>query len=386
MRAFSLLVKPASADCNLVCAYCFYLDKKKLSPEDQRPRMSDATLQRMLERYFATRQQVYSLTWQGGEPALMGEEFFQRVTDLQKKTARKGSRIVNCIQTNATLITPEMAAHMGKYRFLAGCSMDGPAALHDAFRKTPRGGPTHDKVVEGVGMFRKHGVPVNAVCLVSSANAHRPEAVYDHLTSQGFRHIQFIPCLRQDSWNNGPDPGLGSGPGPGPGLGLTGPEWGEFLLRIFEQWFAGDMGTVSVRNFESILARLVMGKAAECRMADRCDQYLVVEYNGDVYPCDFFVQPGHKLGNVHDDSFDEVLDSTGYLQFSDQKSAWAPKCARCPYLQLCKGDCPAFRLTKNNHASVLCEGWKYFYDKTVPRFMSIARDISGRPAPAGSLF
>lgn len=381
MPAFSLLVKPASADCNLKCAYCFYLDKKGLSPEDPKPRMSDATLQRMLERYFATRQQVYSLTWQGGEPALMGGEFFKRVTDLQKKTARKGSRIVNCIQTNATLITPELAGHMGRYRFLAGCSMDGPAAVHDAFRKTPRGRPTHEKVVQGVGMFRKHGVPVNAVCLVSSANARHPEAVYDHLTSQGFRHIQFIPCLRQDSWTDGPEPGLGSGPDPG----LTGAEWGEFLLRIFEKWFAGDMGTVSIRNFESILAQLVMGRAAECRMADRCDQYLVVEYNGDVYPCDFFVQPEHKLGNVHDDSFEEVLDSAGYLKFSDQKSAWAPECTRCPYLQLCKGDCPAFRLPKTNHASVLCEGWKHFYDKTVPRFLSIARGISGRPVPTGSL-
>lgn len=365
MNDFSLLVKPASADCNLKCNYCFYLDKKKLYPQEQKHRMSEDTLERLLQSYFAADQELYSLTWQGGEPCLMGADFFKRVTELQKNIAPKGSRIVNCIQTNATKITPEIAEHMARYRFLAGCSIDGPAAVHDLFRKTAAGKPTHAKVVRGIKTFTKHGVPVNAVCLISSANVDHPGKVYDHLKSLGFGHIQFIPCLQQETMRNEPDPGI------------TGIEWGKFLLRIFDQWFAKDVSRISIRNFESILAKLVMGQATECRMADQCGQYLVVEYNGDVYPCDFYVQPGYRLGNILEDSFAQIFDSSKYLEFSSLKSDQNSECAQCTHLQLCQGDCPGFRSKHNNQKSVLCEGWKYFYDNTTPRFMHIARVISG---------
>lgn len=364
MDDFSLLVKPASADCNLKCTYCFYLDKKKLYPQDKKHRMSEDTLKRTLRNYFSTAQKSYSLTWQGGEPALMGTEFFQLVTDLQKKVARKGSRIINCIQTNATMVTPEMADHMARYRFLAGCSIDGSSAMHDVFRKTSLGRPTHKDVVRGIKIFTEHGVPVNAVCLVSSANVNHPQEVYDYLVSLGFMHIQFIPCLQQGYGEKKLDPGISAR------------QWGEFLVYIFEKWFAKDMDRVSIRNFESFLAQLAMGKATECRMADRCDQYLVVEYNGDVYPCDFFVEPGYRLGNVHENSFEEIIDSSRYKEFSRQKSDWNPECSHCSYLQLCKGDCPGFR-TKNDKKSVLCEGWKFFFHKTFSRFVNIARTLSG---------
>ncbi len=327
--------------------------------------MSENTLERLLQSYFAWDQEVYSLTWQGGEPCLMGADFFRRVTELQKQIAPKGSRIVNCIQTNATRVTPEMAAHMARYRFLAGCSIDGPAAVHDSFRKTLAGKATHAKVVQGIRTFIEHGVAVNAVCLVSSANVDHPGKVYAHLKNLGFRHIQFIPCLQQETRSNGPDPGI------------TGKEWGQFLIRVFDQWFADDVFKVSIRNFESILAKLIMGQAAECRMADLCGQYLVVEYNGDVYPCDFFVQPGYRLGNIYKDSFAQIFHSAKSLEFSSLKSDRNPECSQCPYLELCQGDCPGFRLKQNNQKSVLCGGWKYFYDKSLPRFMHITRNISG---------
>lgn len=365
MREFSLLVKPASADCNLRCTYCFYLDRKNLYSEEQKHRMSETTLEHLLQNYFAADQGIYSLTWQGGEPCLMGADFFRQVTELQKQIARKGSRIVNCIQTNATLVTPKMAAHMARYRFLAGCSIDGPAGVHDTYRKTSAGRPTHARVVQGIRTFTEHGVPVNAVCLVSSANVDHPRKVYAHLKNLGFRHIQFIPCLQQETGGNTPDPGI------------TGIEWGDFLLRVFDQWFTDDVCKVSIRNFESILAKLVMDRATECRMADRCGQYLVIEYNGDVYPCDFFVQPGYRLGNIHKHSFSEIFTSSKYLEFSSQKSGWNPECGQCPYLELCQGDCPGFRSKHNLQKSVLCEGWIYFYDKSLPRFKRIARVISG---------
>lgn len=363
---FSLLIKPASADCNLHCRYCFYLGKHALYPETGKHRMNEATLQRLLKSYLSTPQQVYSVTWQGGEPALMGLEFYKMAVELQKRYASRGSRMMNCLQTNATLINAEVAAFMGRYRFLTGCSLDGPAAVHDVYRRSPSGRPTHARVINGIRMLSGYGVPVNAVCLVSTANVDRPLEIYEYFKSIGFDYIQFIPCVEHDIEGN-PHP-----------WSLTGPEWGYFLSKVFDRWYARDVGKISVRNFESVLARLVTGSAAECHMQGRCDRYLVVEYNGDVYPCDFFVRPENKLGNIHENSFAEIRASQKYKGFAGRKSALSGACAECAYLRLCMGDCLKFR-RKTAHGgdiSVLCAGWKQFFGATMERFEKMAATIS----------
>jgi uncharacterized protein len=290
-------MKPAGADCNLRCDYCFYLRKGDLYPGTARHRMSEKTLRVVLQRYFETSQPIYSMVWQGGEPTLMGEKFFRRVVNLQKEIAPAGARIANAIQTNATSVREDLAAHLGRYRFLAGCSIDGPADLHDAHRLTKTGRGSHKKAVSGMNTLRRHGVPVNGVVLVSAANVGSAQRVYRHLLEQGLRHLQFIPCVEFDARGR-PLP-----------YTITGEQWGSFLLSVFEQWYRAHLGSVSIRNFESVMARMAGVAETECRFCSRCDQYLVVEHNGDVYPCDFFVDRAHLLGNVSDHSFEQMRAS-----------------------------------------------------------------------------
>lgn len=369
MQPFSLLVKPAGADCNLRCSYCFYLQKGALYPQKRPHRMTDATLQAMLENYMATRQPVYSFVWQGGEPTLMGAPFFRRVVELQKRCAPKGAQIANSLQTNATCIDAKLAACMGHYRFLAGCSIDGPPSVHDASRRTKDGRPSHARVVRGIETLQRHGVPVNAVTLVSAANVQRPLEVYRHLMALGMQHVQFIPCVEFDAKGNLQP------------YAITGEQWGRFLLDVFEEWYSrADWGTC-VRNFESLLARLTYGVATECRLHSRCDQYLVVEHNGDVYPCDFFVSQEHLLGNVHTTGFQEIRQSFAYKKFAAAKEVLPPLCHDCEYLSLCMGDCPRYQTVHVNGqqggaANWLCEGWRLFFDATLSRFKGMANGIA----------
>lgn len=371
MRPFSLLMKPAGADCNLRCDYCFYLKKGELYPEASKPRMSEETLKAVLERYFETDQFVYSMLWQGGEPTLMGQPFFDRVVALQKAFAPKGARIANAIQTNATLIKEELAAHLGRYRFLAGCSIDGPADLHDAHRRTKTRRGSHKRAAQGVQTLQRNGVPVNGVVLVSASNVDSPQRVYRHLLEQGLRHLQFIPCVEFDHEGK-PLP-----------FTITGEQWGNFLLAVFEEWYRGHCGHVSIRNFESVLAKMAGLADTECRLCSRCDQYLVVEHNGDVYPCDFYVDPAYLLGNVRENSFRQMRESDAYHAFMHAKGSVSQACSTCAYFNLCMGDCPKFRTGQREAAtSWLCRGWSRFFEQTGERLEALVRS-AGLPVVSG---
>ncbi|TVM19394.1 anaerobic sulfatase maturase [Oceanidesulfovibrio indonesiensis] len=373
MQPFSLLIKPASADCNLRCDYCFYLDKSALYPESGKHRMSEATLRVLLQRYFETPQPAYAMVWQGGEPSLMGAPFYKQVTELQKELAPRGARIANSMQTNATMVGDGLAAHMSKYRFLTGVSIDGPAELHDVSRRTVKGKSTHARVVQGLRTLQKHRVPVSGVTLVSTANVEEPVRVYRHLRELGLSSMQFVPCVEWDAAGE-PLPWT-----------ITGEQWGRFLEGVFEEWFVAQDWNVSVRNFESVLARLVGAQSGECRLCERCDQYLVVEYNGDIYPCDFFVNELYRLGNIHDISLLDAREAQAYAAFAQAKSHIPALCGACPYLSVCMGDCPKFRLAAPagaTHAgrSWLCEGWLYFFRASWDRFHALARNIASRAA------
>ncbi|MFW6054714.1 MAG: anaerobic sulfatase maturase [Thermodesulfobacteriota bacterium] len=368
---FSLLLKPASADCNLSCDYCFYLGKKDLYPESKTRRMSHEVLEQVIRSYLSTSQPVYSMIWQGGEPTLMGDAFFEKVVALQKQFAPRGARISNSLQTNATRISQKLAAHLGRYRFLVGCSLDGPPGMHDRYRKTLRGQGTHSLVMRGVRTLRQHRVPVNALVLVSAANVKHPAAVYRHLKDKGFSHLQFVPCLEFDSKGHPLPYSIGAR------------DWALFLNRVFDEWYASDQARISIRLFESLLARLVFGRAGECVFAERCDRYFVVEHNGDIYPCDFFVDPGYKIGNIMDLTWEEALQSPAYRGFAGLKSQWSLDCDSCDYQSLCLGDCLKYRMHPGQdprHLSRLCPGWKLFYAHSLERLQALALEISkGRP-------
>ena len=373
---FSLLIKPASAACNLGCAYCFYLEKAALYPADARRRMDETTLERLIAWYMSSAEPPYAFGWQGGEPTLMGLDFFRAATRLQQKYGRPGALVSNGLQTNGTLIDDALAAHLAEYRFLVGVSLDGPAELHDRYRLGLDGQGSFRRALRGLRILRRHNVEFNVLVLVSAANVERPREVYRFLKSEGIQFHQYIPCVELDQAGR-PRP-----------YSVSGEQWGRFLLGIFEEWQAGDARSVSVRHFDSIIEYLLTGRYNVCSMAGRCADYLVVEHNGDLYPCDFFVQPELKLGSLADAGLAAVRAGAAVRAFAANKSRWNAACAGCSYLEFCSGDCLKHRpdaLNRPENLSLLCAGWKLFYDQTLDRFKRIALDLArgmGR-RPAG---
>ena len=364
MKPFSLLIKPASANCNLRCKYCFYIDH--LENGKKAPRMSDDVLETMIASYMRTNQDNhYSFGWQGGEPILMGLKFFKRVVELQKKYGPPGATVSNGLQTNGTLITDEMARFLAEYRFLVGVSLDGPAYLHDYYRKTLGQKTTHSIVMRGIERLKQNKVEFNILTLVNNKTVKKADEIYQYLRNNGFFYHQYIPCVEFDG-NNNLQP-----------FSITGDEWGNFLCEIFDLWIKEDVNRISIRLFDSILEYLVYGRYNVCHMGDNCRQYFVVEYNGNVYPCDFFVQEDLLLGNVKTGTWEDFSNSPIYHHFGRQKAERNEKCNKCSFINLCHGDClkHRFRGSSSKILSELCKGWKKFYAHTLPHFKNIANKI-----------
>lgn len=361
MNDFSLLLKPSAADCNLRCAYCFYRGRQ--DQVQTGPRMSDDVLKRTIASYMESHQATsYTFSWQGGEPALMGLPFFEKVVKLEIKHGPRGALVCNGVQTNGTLITDELAAFLADYKFLFGVSVDGPADVHDYYRKTHDGLPTHASALKGIERLQKYGIDFNILALVNDRTVKQPREIYDYFKHRGFFYQQYVPCVEFD------------GAGRLRPYSITGREWGIFLCAIFDQWFDQDVGRISIRLFDSIVEYLVSGRRNACTMGTDCRQYLVVEYDGSVYPCDFFVRNDLRLGNIMSGSWEDFLSSPVYWRFGLDKASWTDECRSCPWLALCHGDCMKFR-PASGKKSLLCEGWKAFYAHALPRLKRLADDI-----------
>jgi len=328
--------------------------------------MSDSVLERVIKTYMETQQPAYSICWQGGEPTLMGVDFFSKAIEFQKKYGSSGARISNSVQTNATLITDKMAALFARYKFLVGCSLDGPEEIHNKYRRTAKGKPTHEDVIKGIETLKNNNVQFNVLTLVSKANIDKASEVYRYLKKMGIVYHQYIPCVEFDEDNKLLP------------FAITGEEWGDFLCDIFDSWYPEDRFSVSVRNFDSILSKKIDNIIDVCVMNDNCCQYFVVEHNGDIYPCDFFVEKPLRLGNIMENSWEEMIHSPAYLDFGAQKKHWNGKCTACDYLELCAGDCLKNRTYGGNpsqNLSWLCPGWKQFFGYTGSRFDNLSREI-----------
>ena len=365
MKPFSLLIKPASADCNLRCEYCFYIDH--LDGLEEVPRMSDEILEAMIASYMKTNQgNTYAFGWQGGEPTIMGLKFFKKVVELQQKYGKPGTVVQNGLQTNCTLITNEMAKFFGEYKFLLGVSLDGPEYLHDHYRKTIGQKPTHALVMRGIENLKRYKVEFNILTLVNNLTVKKAKEIYNYHKDKGFFYHQYIPCVEYDDHNNPYH------------FSITGEDWGTFLCELFDEWIKEDVNTVSVRLFDSIIEYLVFNRYNVCNIQENCCQYFVVEYDGNVYPCDFFVRKDLVLGNVLTGTWDDFLDSPIYHQFGRQKALWNDECNACPYLYLCHGGCQKNRVggpQSSKTLSVLCQGWKKFYTHALSRFEVLAKKV-----------
>jgi uncharacterized protein len=364
MKEFSLLIKPASFDCNLRCEYCFYLRKEAVFG-NCRHRMSDEILEKMVSSFIGLDMRNHLFSWQGGEPTVMGLDFFKKALALMEKYG-KGKNVTNTLQTNGTLLNNEWAGVLHKYNFLVGLSLDGPAKIHDKNRFDAGGKGTHAKVISAMELLKKNKVEFNILTLVNQANVRNPLEVYRYLKNLGIKYHQYIECVEYT-----PEGKLAP-------FAVSGLEWGEFICRIFDEWYEKDRYNISVRLFDTVLTKLVEHRAIACNMGRDCRQYLVVEHNGDIYPCDFFVESRFKLGNIMENSWEEVLESPLYEQFGKRKCASDEQCGNCQWLDLCAACCPKNRpdyLQDAKAVSELCTGWKMFYSHTVDRFKALAEEI-----------
>ncbi|OGV53221.1 MAG: anaerobic sulfatase maturase [Lentisphaerae bacterium GWF2_52_8] len=363
-HCFSLLVKPASYCCNLRCAYCFYLKKSEVFGEGCL-KMDDHVLSVMMQKFMALRMPVSSIGWQGGEPTLMGLDFFRRAVALQKQFASPGQRIANALQTNGTLLDDEWGAFLHENLFLVGISLDGPPDMHNLNRVWADGRGSHEDVLRGMNVLRRNKVEFNVLTLVSSANQDHPLAIYKYLKELGVMYHQYIECVEFD------------GNGTLMPFSVAPEKWGEFLCTIFDEWYKSDVRAVSVRLFDSILVKILDGYPNLCMLGSDCRQYFVVEYNGDIFPCDFHVKMEWRLGNIVKDEFKTLMASPSYREFGARKHKLNQQCATCEYLSLCAGCCPKNRPGHDTvNLSALCKGWKMFYGHTIERFKELAKKIA----------
>ncbi len=345
------------------CRYCFYLSKSSLYRQAA-PRMSISTLQLLTRKFMSLPLASYNFGWQGGEPTLMGLDFFRQAIEFQKQYGHSGLIVANGLQTNGTLLDHGWGEFLRRYNFLVGISLDGPAKLHDLGRFHPDGRGSHAEARRGLAILQRHQVEHNVLTLISASNQDYPLEIYHYLKDLGLNYHQYIECTEFDAQGQLLPFALRPG------------RWGEFLCTIFDEWYKRDTKNISIRLFDSILVRLIDGYANCCSLGLDCRQYFVIEHNGDVYPCDFYVQPELKLGNIEVDKLETMQQSSRFREFGLRKSAWNNLCPQCEYLPLCAGGCPKSRPGQNPaNLSVLCPDWRLFYRHTLGRFQKLAAEI-----------
>lgn len=399
--AFHVMTKPRGAICNLDCKYCYFLSKELLYP-GSRSRMADDLLRTYTQQYIEA-QQVNEVTfaWQGGEPTLMGLDFFERAIEYQNAFARPGMKIENSLQTNGTLLDAEWCAFFKEHRFLIGLSVDGPRELHDAYRVNKGGRGTFDQVMRGWELLKAAGVDVNVLCTVHAANQDHPLRVYrffrDELETQ---FMQFIPIVERTTPQILPVANAGwraEDAGERPLYTQAGSlttnrtvnaaKYGEFLIAIFDEWVRRDVGTVYVQMFDVALGAWLGQPGGLCIFAPTCGTALALEHNGDLYSCDHYVEPGYLLGNIREDHMLKLVASDQQRQFGLDKQATLPRyCRDCEVRFACHGGCPKNRFiwTPDGEAGLnyLCAGYKAFFNHVDRPMKTMANLLRHGRAPA----
>ncbi len=392
LHPFTLLAKPTGAACNLACEYCFYLGKDSLYPGSPL-RMTDQVLKAYIKQLLASSTgQEISISWQGGEPTLMGLDFFRRSVELVKRYRRPGQVVTYTMQTNGTRLDEEWCEFFRRHNFLIGLSMDGPANMHDAYRLNKGGEGTFDQVKQSWELLNKHQVDTNILCTVHAANALHPLEVYRFFRDGlGARFIQFLPiverlALEAAPTHNGKEAEYSRTQLVSP-RSVTPKQFGRFLIEIFDEWVQHDVGSMFIQAFDAALASWCHLPASLCIFQEVCGSSLVLEHNGDLYSCDHFVQSEHRLGNILEQPMAELANSPRQLQFGLNKRDGLPEyCRKCECLFACHGECPRNRFSSTpdgteSGLNYLCEGYHMFFkhvDLPMRRMANLIR--SGRPA------
>ena len=397
--AFHLLAKPSGSTCNIDCTYCFFLSKEWLYP-NEKSRMSDVTLETYIRQLLEShRTPTVTVAWQGGEPTLMKLDFFRRSVELVEKYRRPGQIVQHTFQTNGILLDDEWCAFFKEHNFLVGLSVDGPRELHDTYRvdRTKQG--TFDKVMRGWRYLHLHGVDFNILCTVNAANEKHGRAVYRFFRDEmDAKWVQFIPIVERASEETISIANLGWSEQANrkrllytqsgnlvTNRSVGSEQYGRFLVDIFEEWVRHDVGQVFVQMFDVTL-EAYFGRHLLCIHAPTCGYGPALEFNGDLYSCDHFVEPKYLLGNIHETHMLKLVASAQQRKFGDDKrDSLTAQCQSCPVRQLCHGGCPKDRFAASRDGepgqNYLCPGLELFFTHTMPAMKTMARLFqSGRPA------
>jgi uncharacterized protein len=381
-RAFHLMTKPRGAICNLDCKYCYFLSKERLYPGSNF-RMSETLLEEYTRQYIdALRVPEVTFAWQGGEPTLMGLDFYQQAIGYQQKHRKPGMHIYNTLQTNAVTLDDAWCQFFAEHDFLIGVSLDGPQQLHDAYRVDKGGAPTFNRVMSGIRLLQQHGVAFNILTTVHAANADHPLDIYRFLRDEvGTNFMQFIPIVERNNdtgYQEGSDVTERS---------VGAEQYGKFLISIFDEWVRQDVGRVFVQIFDVALAAWTGNSPGLCIFEETCGTALEMEHNGDVYSCDHYVEPAYKLGNINDVPLSQIVVMDKQRDFGLFKRDSLPDyCRQCDVRFVCNGGCPKDRIINTPDGdpglNYLCAGYKAFFTHIDEPMRFMANELSHRRPPA----
>jgi uncharacterized protein len=379
--AFHVMAKPTGSRCNLRCDYCFFLEKSALYPGSPE-RMTDGVADAFVRQTISAQQVPFvTLAWQGGEPTLMGLDFFRRALEVERDALPAGWQVERTIQTNGILLDDEWAAFLAENNVLVGLSIDGPRELHDAYRHDGAGRSVFDKVEAAARLLQKHGAEFNVLCTINAANATHPLDVYRYFRDElGARYLQFIPIVEVET------PPSGGSTGTATDRSVPSLAYGEFLSAIFDKWVRNDVGEMFVQFFDGVLAAYLRGYSSLCVLRPTCGEGVALEHNGDVYSCDHFVDTPYLLGNIMETPMGELVRGEQQRAFGEAKRDALPQyCRECEFLFACNGECPKNRILLTPHGepglNYLCAGLKHFFAHADRRMRMMAQLLEqGREA------
>lgn len=396
--AYHIMTKPVGSICNLDCQYCYYLEKEQLYPGTENFRMPEPVLEEYIRQYIASQDvPEVSFAWQGGEPTLLGVDFFRKAVAFQQQHAG-GKRITNALQTNGVLLDDEWCEFFTANGFLIGLSVDGPRELHDRYRVDKGRKPTFDRVMAGLAMLKKHRTEFNTLTVVNRANSQQPLEVYRFLKEIGSGFMQFIPLVERKAdtgaktlgldFSEPPLSGKWSPSEPVTSWSVESRQYGEFLVKIFDEWVRQDVGRYFVQMFDVALGSWMGMGASLCVFAETCGNALVLEHNGDLFSCDHYVYPRYKLGNLMNTALGDMVNSPEQRKFGADKLTTLPKyCRECDVKFACNGECPKHRFLRTIDGepglNYLCAGYKKFFHHVDPYLRRMSELLrQGQPAAA----
>ncbi|MBF0197725.1 MAG: anaerobic sulfatase maturase [Planctomycetes bacterium] len=390
---FNLLAKPSGPLCNLDCKYCFYLEKEELFQEGVKHRfyMDESIQEEFVKQYLAGQQGPrVNFGFQGGEPTLIGLDYFRRQVELVNQYKKPDQQISYTLQTNGTRLNEEWGLFLKQHQVLVGLSIDGPAHLHDHYRLSKGGTPTHGKVMKAMRILQEHKVDYNTLTVINRLNSQHPIEVYDFLKSTGTKHFQFIPIVESQDENGdlcGP-PDLKRYESRQMAPWSVSPEaFGRFYCDIYDKWVRSDVGQIYIQMFDLQLGFNMGYESSLCIFAKKCGAAGILEHNGDLYSCDHFVYPEYKLGNIQEKSMEAMFESEFQVDFGDNKFTQLPGyCQKCPHLERCYGGCPKLRLSQSPEGepglNYLCAGYKMFFEHIKPTIHYMAECLKRKQSPA----